>query len=71
MKPGGKGSHTKLQHGLTGKVIIVPETKDIGKGLRTKIVSDISAITGKSIADIVRILGMSSIFFLVNRLFRF
>jgi len=70
VKPGGKGSHTKLEHTATGKVLVVPGTKDVGRGLRTRLIKDMSSITGKSTAEIIRLLSFSGwLFFDIIRKF--
>ena len=68
IKGGGKGSHTKLEHPGSGRVVIVPETKDVGRGLRTRILKDLSAVSGKPLEEVIPMLGMTG-FFLVE-LFR-
>gem|GEM_PF-6435013 len=65
IRQGGKGSHTKLQY-ANGRVLIVPETKDIGRGLRTRLVKDMADTTGRSVEDVIRLLSISGLAVLLD-----
>lgn len=65
IRQGGKGSHTKLQH-ANGRVLIVPETKDIGRGLRTRLVKDMADTTGRSMEDVIQLLSIGGLAVLLD-----
>lgn len=67
IKTGGRGSHTKLEY-ANGRVVIVPDTKDIGKGLRARIVNDIASITGRSREAVINMLSVGFLALIVDSL---
>lgn len=70
IKSGGKGSHTKLEH-YSGKVLIVPETKDIGKGLRKRLITDLSQMSNRTVDDVIGLLSMGLVFAVIGRFMQF